>query len=332
MNPPLVLSMTTPVGPASEIPYHDIGPRRRKPAVVLVGGIHGNELNGIFALARLAGFLKWVAAGKQPGRKLIRSVRIIPCVNVLGLHTRQRTWPFDKTDINRMFPGYARGETTQRIAAAVFELTKPASLRIDIHSSNLEFEELPQVRLYGSTPAERHSAALLGLPAVIECPVNKISQSTLLYAWKKLAGQNMVLQAGSAGNLQRPHADRLYQALLRLLGKLKILSGESPADSETNSESRYFKLRHTVSLVSEKAGLFVPRAELGGWVEKGVLLGEIYDGFDGHVRSRVRAPVAGLLTGRRVQALLYQGDLLARIQATRPIATGADTYLIGQGQ
>ena len=27
----------------------------------------------------------------------------------------------DKTDINRMFPGYANGETTQRIAAAVFE-------------------------------------------------------------------------------------------------------------------------------------------------------------------------------------------------------------------
>ena len=45
-----LLRMTTPVGPPFEIAYHDIGPQRQTPAVSLVAGIHGNELNGIYVL------------------------------------------------------------------------------------------------------------------------------------------------------------------------------------------------------------------------------------------------------------------------------------------
>ena len=45
--------------------------------------------------------------------------------------------------INRMFPGYDAGETTQCIAHAVLEVTRPAHYRIDLHSASLDFEELP---------------------------------------------------------------------------------------------------------------------------------------------------------------------------------------------
>jgi len=332
MKPPLLLRMTTPAGPAFEIPYHDLGPRNQAPALVLVGGIHGNELNGIFVLARLAGLLRSIQEKRQKNHKLMARVLIIPAVNILGLHARTRTWPFDRTDINRMFPGYNAGETTQRIADALFRLTRRAKIRIDIHSSNLEFEELPQVRVYDPSRREQATARLLGLAAVVECPVNKVSGSTLLHAWKQVGGQNFVVQAGSAGDLQLAHSDRLFQSLVGFLKRLRLLKDASTPESRTPEAVHYFKLHHTASLISEKAGLYVPRAELGRWVEKGTLLGDIYDGFDGRVRSRVRAPVAGLLSGRRRQALLYQGDLLARIQAKQPIALGADTYLIGQGQ
>ena len=63
MKPPVLLRMTTPAGPAFEIPYHDLGPRNQTPALALVGGIHGNELNGIFVLARLAGLLALDSGG-----------------------------------------------------------------------------------------------------------------------------------------------------------------------------------------------------------------------------------------------------------------------------
>jgi uncharacterized protein len=334
MKPPLLLSMTTPLGGSYEIPYHDLGPKRKAPRLALVGGIHGNELNAIFIVSRLAAHLKAIDEGKVPGQKLQERVILIPGVNVLGLHTRQRAWPFDKTDINRMFPGYALGETTQRIADAVFKTTAPAGHRIDIHASNLEFEELPQVRLYGSTEKERATARLLGLPAMVECPVNKVSTSTLLNAWKSLGGENFVVQAGCAGLLQRLVSERVIRALSHYVVRTGIVKGAPASEQDFTdvAEPHYFPLHHTVSLLSEKAGLFVGRAELGRWVAKGDLLGDIYDGFEGRVRAHVRAPIGGLLTGLRRQALLYEGDLLARIQSDKPVARGADTYLIGQGQ
>ncbi|NTW36869.1 MAG: ATP-binding protein [Syntrophobacteraceae bacterium] len=78
-----------------------------------------NEINGVFILSRLADFLNSVEEGKYPELKLVKRVLIIPAVNVLGVNLRTRTWPFDNSDINRMFPGSTIGETTQRIAYAV---------------------------------------------------------------------------------------------------------------------------------------------------------------------------------------------------------------------
>ena len=178
--------MTTPVGEALEIPLHDFGPREKPPKIAIVSGIHGNELNGIFVLARLADYLKSRLEQNDNGPTLReRDRQCIPAVNVLGLHVRTRAWPVDKTDINRMFPGVGFGETTQRIAAAVFERTKSADIRIDIHSSNAEFEELPQVRLYGSSEEDRRVGAALGLPAMVECPINTVSTATLMHAVEK---------------------------------------------------------------------------------------------------------------------------------------------------
>ena len=121
---------------------------------------------------------------------------------MLGVNTRSRRWPFDRTDINRMFPGYDAGETTQRIADAVLQATRTAHYRIDIHSSNLDFEELPQVRLYEPSEDERASAMLFGLPAVIERATDSVFTSTLGHAWRACGGENFVIQAGRAGDLQ----------------------------------------------------------------------------------------------------------------------------------
>ena len=46
----------------------------------------------------------------------------------------------------------------------------------------------------------------------------------------------------------------------------------------------------------------------------------------------MRAPVAGLLSGLRRQPMLFEGDLLARVQTNEPVAEVADTDLTGRGQ
>ena len=257
-----MLRMTAPLREDFDIPCHDLGDRGTRPRAVLVAGMHGNELNGVFVLARLAAFLKSVESGGQTQR-LQGRIRVIPAVNVLGLNARARNWPFDNTDINRMFPGYHQGETTQRIAHAVLE-------------------------------------------------------------------KSFVLQGGRAGNLQRHHCERLFRALVAFLSRTGILLGAKLSDEE--EDLHYFGVDQGLALVAEHAGLFVSRLTLGAWLQAGEVIGHVYDGFDGEIREEVRTPVSGLLSGIRRQPLLYQGDLIARIQTRHSMGANSDTHLHTQAQ
>ncbi|MGD2084258.1 MAG: M14 family metallopeptidase [Chromatiales bacterium] len=330
MSEASLLSMTAPLGEHFDVPYHAVGPGGDPPAVALVAGIHGNELNGVFVLSRLAAFLESVAAGHHRERALRRRVVVVPAVNVLGINTRSRPWPFDRTDINRMFPGYDLGETTQRIAQAVFDLTRPAEYRIDLHSSNLDLEELPQVRLYDATDAEREHAPWFGLPAVIERPANKVLTHTIGHAWRLLGGENYVIQAGQAGYLQHRHCEALFRSLVAFLHRARVL--EAPELAEGEADTHHFGIGQGVPLLSETAGMFVSTLRVGRWVLTGELLGHIYDSFTGRVLEDVKAPVSGLLTAVRRQPLLYEGDLIARIHTRRPRPESADAHVHTQGQ
>jgi len=330
-DPKILLHMTAPSREDFDLPYHDVGPQDEAPALALVAGLHGNELNGVFVLARLASFLRRVAEGGHEKAQLLRRVLILPAVNVLGVNTRSRNWPFDGTDVNRMFPGYDAGETTQRIAAAVLELTAQAKWRIDIHSSNADFEELPQVRVYDATDEEREAARWLGLPAVIERRSTTTFSATLASAWRARGGRGLILQAGHADSLQAPHCERLFRALIDFLERAGILVGVRLAEPE--EDVQFFGPQQAFPLISEHAGWFVSRHEVGQWLLAGELIGYVYDGFTGELRAEVHAPVSGLLAGVRRQPLLCEGDLVARI-LTRTEVTGevADTYLMGHGQ
>ena len=319
MTQRILLHMTAPLREDFDILYHDIGEEFGPPRIALVAGLHGNELNGVFVLSRLAAFLQEVAEGLQVGLQLRQRAIIIPAVNILGLNTLSRHWPFDHTDINRMFPGYDAGETTQRIAHAVLEVTRLAHYRVDLHSASLDFEEVPHVRLYGPSEDERALAHLFGLPAVIERATNTIFTVTIGHAWKAYGGANFVLRAGYAGNLQLPHCERLFHALVVFLQHTGIVQGK-PASEESDEDVHYFGVEHTVRIVAETAGLFISHLEVGRWLQAGDPIGHVFDGFDGQLRAEIKTPISGLLSGIRRQPLLFEGDLIARIQTRQAVA------------
>jgi len=306
-----LLCMTAPVREGFDIPCHEIGPKSSHLAAAFVAGLHGDEINGIFILSRLADFLSCVKEKKYPDLKLIKRVLIIPAVNVLGVNLRTRTWPFDKTDINRMFPGSTIGETTERIAYAVLEATKRADYRIDVHTASADFEEIPQVRLHGPRDAERETARLFGLPAIMERSLSPVFTTTLMSSWKVWPGQSFVLRVGRAGTVQLDHCQRVFRSLVVFLGKIGVLEGVQIAQEE--EEICWFDKASAFRVLAEKAGTFVSDSQVGRWVRPGQELGYIYDSFNGNVIEKVVSPVAGLLTGIRRHPLLFEGDLILRV-------------------
>ncbi|MBV5339073.1 MAG: succinylglutamate desuccinylase/aspartoacylase family protein [Deltaproteobacteria bacterium] len=306
-----LLCMTAPVRDGFDIPCHEIGPKSSHPAVALVAGLHGDEINGVFILSRLADFLNSVEAGKYPELRLVKRVLIIPAVNVLGVNLRTRTWPFDKSDINRMFPGSTGGETTQRIAYAVLEATKRAEYRIDIHTASADFEEIPQLRLYGPSAAERTTARMFGLQAIMERSLSPVFTTTMMHSWKVWPGESFVMRVGQAGTVQLGHCQRVFRAMVSFLGQTGVLEGVQLAVED--EEVCCFDKESAFRVFAEKAGTFVSDCQVGRWVRAGQELGYIYDSFGGAVIEKVVAPVAGLLTGIRRHPLLFEGDLIVRV-------------------
>ena len=174
-------------------------------------------------------------------------------------------------------------------------------------------------------------AHLFGLPAVVERRTNTIFTTTIGHAWKTYGGANFVLRAGYAGNLQLPHCERLFHALVVFLQRTNILHGV-PASQEPEDDVHYFGVDQTARLVADTSGLFISNLEVGRWVQAGDRIGHVYDGFDGALRAEVKTPVSGLLSGIRRQPLLFEGDLIARVQTRHRLTAAAKAPRHSAGQ
>lgn len=89
-------------------------------SLCILGSMRGNEYQQIYTCSRLVQVLKKM---EEEGRIVSgKEILVVPSLNPCSMNIGKRFWPTDNTDINRMFPGYNLGETTQRIAAGILRL------------------------------------------------------------------------------------------------------------------------------------------------------------------------------------------------------------------
>ena len=81
-------------------------------AAAIVGAMRGNEIQQMYVCSRVIKELKKLEAVGEITSDC--EIMVIPCVNYYSMNIGKRFWTMDNTDINRMFPGYDQGETTQR--------------------------------------------------------------------------------------------------------------------------------------------------------------------------------------------------------------------------
>ena len=175
-----LLHMTAPSREDFDIPYHDLGPADAPPTLALVGGTARQRAERRLR-ARAARVLPAPHRGGRAGTAASCSGRVLHPAGrerARPEHAQPRNWPFDGTDVNRMFPGYDAGETTQRIAArGARRDARRAQWRIDIHSLERGLRGAAAgAALRPDRRGARGVARWLGLPAVIERPEHAIRQ------------------------------------------------------------------------------------------------------------------------------------------------------------
>ena len=106
--------------------------KERGPVLWLTAVSHGDEFTGIPVLHRIFNYFK-----KNPLKR--GTIYGLPIMNILGFELIKRENPYDDQDINRSFPGDIKGDTTERLAAMIFNniIETNPDLVIDIHSDTL---------------------------------------------------------------------------------------------------------------------------------------------------------------------------------------------------
>lgn len=177
-----------------------------KPVLAIVGALRGDEVQQQFICAQMVSLLQRMEAEKRLAQGI--EILVIPNANHFSMNIEKRFWAMDSTDINRMFPGYNQGETTQRIAAALFEQIKEYPYGIQLASYYLPGDFIPHIRMMETGYQPEEEACWFGLPyAYIRHP-RPYDTTVLNYNWQIWgckAFMNVIL---SAFVLQKPASFR----------------------------------------------------------------------------------------------------------------------------
>ena len=254
-----------------------------------VAGLRGNEIQQMYVAALLIKrFRELEAKGLLSDDN---EFLIIPCINPFSMNIGKRFWPVDNTDINRMFPGYNLGETTQRIAAAVFEKVRNYKYGIQFASFYLSGNFVPHVRLMNTGYQKPELAEKFGLPYVLVREPTPIDTTTLNYNWQVFETEAFSVYTKATNYIDEESAMIAVNAVLRFLGSENLVYAKTPVAyaSQIVSEGDFLTVSATAG------GLFKSVVSAGDEVTKGTVLATILDPLTAEIKEKIVSPAEGIV-------------------------------------
>lgn len=276
-------------------------------SVCIVGSTRGNEVQQLFICSQLVARL--VEIEKEGRFNRAKSVMIVPCCNNYSMNVGKRFWPLDNTDINRMFPGYNLGETTQRIAAGIFEGIKDYEIGIQFASNYIQGAFLPHVKVMKTGFEDTDMAKEFGFPYVVVREPKPYDTTTLNYNWQIWETKAFSLYTASTDTIDKETADMAVEAVLGFLAKRNIIeyNHKDVCDTRVISEA------DMVSVKSDVSGIFIPEKGHDDIVSKGDVLANVIQPYEGYVIKQFTAPCDGVVFFMQDRTLLLANALIYKI-------------------
>lgn len=276
-------------------------------SVCIVGATRGNEVQQVFICSQLIKiFTQLEEQGKIKGGK---SIMVVPTVNSYSMNIQKRFWPTDNTDINRMFPGYNLGETTQRIAGGVFEKINGYEYGIQFTSFYMQGSFIPHVRMMKTGFEDIERAKDFGLPYVFRRDARPYDTTTLNYNWQVWNTKAFSVYTNATDTIDVQSAKKAINAVMTFLNNNGIIDYKG----HQGYVSQLIEGNHLTNVKSEVAGLFIRYANVNARVKKGDTLAEILDPYTGNSIDYIKSPINGIVFFYASQPLIYSNTPLFRI-------------------
>lgn len=268
-------------------------------ALCVVGSVRGNEYQQIYICSQIIQRLQKL---EEEGRFIQgQQVMVIPSVNPSSMNIGKRFWGIDNTDINRMFPGYNLGETTQRIAAGVFEVVNKYRSGVQLTSFYMPGEFQPHVRMMHTGFENVTKAADFGLPYIVIREPRPYDTTTLNYNWQIWQTDAYSLYSNTTGRIDPISAEQVVEGIQRFM----ICNGILKGIPQPVSPSRVLQYSDLINIRTSQAGLYRSQTCHNSKVAAGQELAQIIDPCRGTVLETLVSPVDGTVFFQHNEPLIY---------------------------
>lgn len=281
------------------------GKDKDAPSVAIVGAMEGNTILPLYCASSMVNFLEKL----ESEDKILGDILVIPSINHYALNIKEHFWPLDKTDINMMFPGFDQGETTQRIAAKVFDAIKDYKYGVSLETRRDPANCIPHIRLLQSGYEDIECAKTFGLKIIHHKELLSIDTVTLQYNWQLWGAKAYSIMCPNLPQVDEIHSKTIIQSLVRFLGNIDAIDHKIFNGYSTNVITK-----DQIEIIKAKeSGIFVPIKHPGDYVSNGEILGKVIHSLRGDVAHEFISPCDGMITCYYNQALLFENAVTFRI-------------------
>jgi predicted deacylase len=247
------------------------------PAMFVCAAIHGDELNGLGIVRRLAYEIRF--------RKLHGTLVLIPVMNPFGFQSLSRELP-DGRDLNRHFSGKYRGTMPTLLARRIFSrVIQMCDCGIDIHTAPQGKTNITHIRADMTNPMATRMAKAFGTNLIFDFPGNANSLRCVACG----AGvPTITLETGEPLKFQRAHIQRGVRGVFNVMATLGMVEAKPkrPAYQMVVKQSGWLR--------AERGGILMLTVRPGQTVNSGQRLAQITKPFGREVCA-VKAPFNGLV-------------------------------------
>ncbi len=266
------------------------------PVILVLGGVHGDEVNGIEIVRRLI-------ANKHFNNLLCGSVIAIPLLNIYGFLNFSRDLP-DGKDVNRSFPGNKNGSLASRVAHVLSDEILPwIDFGLDFHTGGSTRYNFPQIRYSPSDEKAIELAKIFAPPYLI--PSHPIDKSLRKVAQER-GTPFLVYEGGESLRIEDFSIKEGIKGTLRVLHAHKMIKEAPPVAFPTVTLPKKRWIR------ASKSGMFRWLRQSGDSVVEGETLGIISDPY-GYSEAIVTSTQTGILFGHNNASVVNQGDALFHV-------------------
>lgn len=278
------------------MPVHIIRGKEKGPCVFVCAAIHGDELNGIEIVRRLI---------RHKSFKITHgTLLLVPMVNVYGVLNQSRYMP-DRRDLNRAFPGSAKG-TLAGIVANKFmkEIVEKCDYGIDLHTGAVHRSNLPQIRANLNDRKTARLARAFGVPVLLNAEER---DGSLRQAAVDHGARILLYEAGEALRFDELSIRAGTRGIRNVLSQLGMTG---PKEQKNNFKPFVANTSNWVR--ASASGIVNNLKNLGDFVQEGDSLARIGSPL-GELFGTVKARRSGIIIGRQNIPLVQQGEAMFHI-------------------